>query len=971
VWTGAGDGLYWSNPLNWSGSAPTAAESSVTLDFPADAQPLAVYNDISGLTVQSVTFEGAYTINGGGVTLAGSIATGGFAVEWTVPISLSADATLGGGTTQAPSPTSFMITGPIGGIGNVTIAAGSAVTFASSANNTYSGATLVDGTLTLDSSAPGSFTQVGPSFQPGGSAIPQNLTIDAGGTVNTQTRSYQLATQGDVTVNAGGTLHLGGTTDLVRSAEGDGTVSGDGTLVLFGGGNFTGPIDGTVSVLVGAGASSVFGPGVGLTSGTIAQISGTLFLNDAQLPNAQVSDNFDYNTFSMPLYRGLVGRVTGGGTIGSLFSHAQFVQPGGPGLAPLTVLGDVTFQSYSTFQLDTRFGTQSIIAYGTVTLGGATFSLSDTVGSGDPRPARGTVYTLIDNRGAGPIAGTFNNLPNGSLITSGSNAWRLNYNGGDGNDVTLTYLGRDTSVTVSSDANPAVFGHTVLHAAVTLNIGTPDAPLTGTVTFFADGMPIGSALLDQNATATLDAVTLSPGLHSITAAYSGDVNEYESSTSPGKLPQRVTQSTPTVTLTAPADATGTISVLVQQTDAQGVMPGGQVTLDVDGSPTVSVALDGSGGASFNMPVLPAGAHVLTATYAGDSDFVAAATAAPTTITMVPQITVTSAMSTVPASGTDNLLFPVTLSAPSAAPITVNYTTQDASAQAGHDYVAESGTLTFAPGQTNLTVAVPLIGRANWLPDLTLSLVLSSATGATLSSSTATGTIQSTDGVPAAGLVPDESDPSRTDLVVDGTVGNDVILVRPTKLAGQVQVVVNNVIVATDSGLARVIVYGGAGNDRITADPKLAIGVVFFGGDGNDTLTGGAANDILVGGNGVDTLVGGNGMNLLIGGDGADRLKGSRLGDILVGGATPYDSGRLSDLRKLQSVLGVWTSGAAYDARVTEISSAMPSGWNLNGALTIDSSLRDSFGGANTRNWIIRTLTAQARLQHAVRHPRGG
>ena len=182
---------------------------------------------------------------------------------------------------------------------------------------------------------------------------------------------------------------------------------------------------------------------------------------------------------------------------------------------------------------------------------------------------------------------------------------------------------------------------------------------------------------------------------------------------------------------------------------------------------------------------------------------------------------------------------------------------------------------------------------------------------------------------------------------------------------------NNSVVASGSGIARVIVYGGQGNDRITADPKLAISVVFFGGDGNDTLTGGAANDILVGGAGADALVSGNGMNLLIGGDGADRLKGSRLGDVLVGGATPYDSGRLSDLSKLESILSVWTNGEAYDARIGEISSAMPGGWNLNGSLTSDSSLRDSFAGANTHDWLVRTLTAQARVEHAARRPRGG
>ena len=61
------------------------------------------------------------------------------------------------------------------------------------------------------------------------------------------------------------------------------------------------------------------------------------------------------------------------------------------------------------------------------------------------------------------------------------------------------------------------------------------------------------------------------------------------------------------------------------------------------------------------------------------------------------------------SGTAEAVFAVTLSAASQDTITVDYTTQDGTAQAGTDYQAESGTLTFAPGQTTATIGVPVIG----------------------------------------------------------------------------------------------------------------------------------------------------------------------------------------------------------------------------------------------------------------------
>ena len=46
---------------------------------------------------------------------------------------------------------------------------------------------------------------------------------------------------------------------------------------------------------------------------------------------------------------------------------------------------------------------------------------------------------------------------------------------------------------------------------------------------------------------------------------------------------------------------------------------------------------------------------------------------------------------------EGAIFTVTLSKASTQTVTVNYTTLDGSATAGSDYVAQSGTLTFAPG----------------------------------------------------------------------------------------------------------------------------------------------------------------------------------------------------------------------------------------------------------------------------------
>ena len=56
------------------------------------------------------------------------------------------------------------------------------------------------------------------------------------------------------------------------------------------------------------------------------------------------------------------------------------------------------------------------------------------------RLATGTVFTAISNTSANPITGTFVNLPDGSTFTAGRNNYRVNYSGGDGNDLTLTVV---------------------------------------------------------------------------------------------------------------------------------------------------------------------------------------------------------------------------------------------------------------------------------------------------------------------------------------------------------------------------------------------------------------------------------------------------------------------------------------------------------------------------------------------------
>ncbi len=85
-------------------------------------------------------------------------------------------------------------------------------------------------------------------------------------------------------------------------------------------------------------------------------------------------------------------------------------------------------------------------------------------------------------------------------------------------------------------------------------------------------------------------------------------------------------------------------------------------------------------------------------------------------------------------------FVVSLSAPQATPVTVDYKTADGTAKAGVNYVPESGTLTFAPGETTAIVQADLLGSQAVSAPLTFMLDLSSPSGASLGTVEATATL---------------------------------------------------------------------------------------------------------------------------------------------------------------------------------------------------------------------------------------
>jgi autotransporter-associated beta strand protein len=135
------------------------------------------------------------------------------------------------------------------------------------------------------------------------------------------------------------------------------------------------------------------------------------------------------------------GTIAGAVTLGTGNGIGATVSPGlgDREIGTLAIQQALTFASDGIFDFDvdtTAVEADGIVAKG-VTINGASFSFSDVGISTLPV---GTTFTLINNIGATPISGSFTNLADGSIFTVNSNKFRANYQGGDGNDLTLTVV---------------------------------------------------------------------------------------------------------------------------------------------------------------------------------------------------------------------------------------------------------------------------------------------------------------------------------------------------------------------------------------------------------------------------------------------------------------------------------------------------------------------------------------------------
>jgi autotransporter-associated beta strand protein len=231
----------------------------------------------------------------------------------------------------------------------------------------------------------------------------------------------------------------------IGSLEGDGLVSLGGVTGAYlsvGTNNlnttFSGLIEerfaGARSTLAKTGTGSLTLTGANTYTGGTQIEKGKLVVNN--------SDGSGTGTDSVGVFGG--GQLTGIGRIAGaviISGPGAFLSPGNHGANPGTLAthSTLSFNANGIYRcaLNSKNAAVDEVVANGVAIDGARFGLVDPFGLQLPA---GTVLTVIDNTSALPITGTFSNLPDGGTIRVGINIFKANYEGGDGNDLTLTVV---------------------------------------------------------------------------------------------------------------------------------------------------------------------------------------------------------------------------------------------------------------------------------------------------------------------------------------------------------------------------------------------------------------------------------------------------------------------------------------------------------------------------------------------------
>jgi len=346
--------------------------------------------------------------------------------------------------------------------------------------------------------------------------------------------------------------------------------------------------------------------------------------------------------------------------------------------------------------------------------------------------------------------------PDGTLYTlNGGNFFAV----GAKSDVSMTIRSVRSDVRFTVVGDPVTFTATV----------TPTAGVvTGTVTFvdvtYNGVSPVTTVLasnvpLDPMGQATITTSALAAGgnnfgNHFVTATYNGDPSHQSTSVT---MVQKVHSNNSVLVLGSnnpvsnPGQAVSFVASVSSVPGGAGT-PTGMVTF-LDGALAIGqVPLNASGQAVLQTSSLGLGVHNISAIYASDTRFRLSFDQTQQFVGPVVQFNNSSFTA---AENAGHINVQISLVGTAASPVTVNYATSDQAAsspcssgngQASSrcDYLITLGSVTFQPGETSKTIAVPIMDDAFVEGNESFAITLSSISGASLGLANATLTITDND-----------------------------------------------------------------------------------------------------------------------------------------------------------------------------------------------------------------------------------
>ncbi|MGD0735468.1 MAG: Ig-like domain repeat protein [Terracidiphilus sp.] len=479
--------------------------------------------------------------------------------------------------------------------------ANTATLVASSANPSVFGQ-AVTFTATVSAVAPGSGTPTGTvTFLDGGSPIGSGTLTGGVATFTTSAlavgnHTITTSYSGDGNYN-GSTGSLIGNPQVVTKANSIAIVTSSNNPDVFG-------QSVTFTATIGAAA-----PGAGTATGTVTFLDGGSAIGTGTLSGGAAS--FTTSALAVGNHT-ITTSYTGDGNFnggtGSLTGNPQVV----------TKANSITTVTSSASP--TVFG-QSVTFTATVS--------AVAPGAGTPT----ATVTFLD--GGTPIGtGTLTNgvatfttstLAVGNHTITASYAGDGNFNGSTGsltgNPQVVTKA--SSATTVTSSANPTVFGQSVTFTATVSAIAPGAGTPTTTVTFLDGGTPIGTGTL-TGGVATFTTSALAVGNHTITASYAGDGNFNGSTGSLTGNPLVVNKANSATTVTSSANASVFGQSITFTATVSAVAPGaGTPTTTVtflDGGTPIGTGTLTGGIATFTTSALAVGNHTITASYGGDGNF---------------------------------------------------------------------------------------------------------------------------------------------------------------------------------------------------------------------------------------------------------------------------------------------------------------------------------------------------------------